>query len=141
MREMELRYLAKDVAERINQMVNQITTGEEEITADNLIDKVTELLPIQKLQSETVRRRVEGFHFTAELLWQKAIEITKSTRAEVVRIAKLKPLSHYHYLTGSREPRDNVLTRDDFLNDPATAMVKLREDIISLAKVIPKLKK
>ncbi len=141
MREMELRYLAKDVAERIDQIVQKLAAGDSDVTSDNIIDKVTELLPIQKLHQDTIRRRVEGYYLASELLWQTAIELLKKSRAEIVRMAKLKPLSYYHYLTGSREPSGIVMTRDDFLNDPATAMVKLRDDIIGLAKIIPEAKK
>ena len=141
MREMELRYLSNDVAERIEQMVEDVVTGRSTDTIQNFVDKITELLPINKLQSDTVRRRVEGYYLTTEMLWQKARDLSKGTRSDVVRMANLKPLSHYHYMTGSREPHNIVMTRDDYMNDPPTAMVKLRDDIYNLAGIFPELRK
>lgn len=134
----ELNYLDKKSAETIEKIVQQYANDPKKMTADELVDKVTNELPIKKTDLTSVRRRVEGYYFTTEILWLEALKY-KEDRTAVVRIAKLKPLSHYHYLTGSREPITNVMTRADYLNDPTTALVKLRDDIISLATALPKL--
>jgi len=45
-------------------------------------------------------------------------------------------MSQYHYLTGSREPMNVLLTRDDALQDPSTAFVKLKHDIETWSEFI-----
>ncbi len=138
----ELYYLDKKSSEQIDNLVKRIASEDDKLKPNSLLKEVTELLPIQKTDITTVRRRVEGFHYTTEMLWEAALELKiVGGRSDIVRLAKLKPLSHYHYLTGSREPVSNVLTRADYLNDPATALVKLRDDILGLAAVFPKLHK
>ncbi len=131
----ELYYLDQESAEKIKKLVERVASKEDKLKPDTLLKELTELLPIQKTDITTVRRRVEGFHYTTEILWKAALDMKIGERSEIVRMAKLKPLSHYHYLTGSREPVGNVLTRADYLNDPATALVKLRDDIHGLASV------
>ena len=134
----ELYYLEKKSAESIEKIVQQFASDGNKLTPEELVDKITLELPIQRSDLSSVRRRVEGFYYTTEILWHEALKY-KDDRPEVVRIAKLKPLSHYHYLTGSREPITNVMTRADYLNDPTTALVKLRDDIIGLATALPKI--
>jgi len=141
MRDMELRFLADETAERIDQMVNRVAAGEGTVSADQFVKDLIELLPVQKMQTDTVKRRVEGLYLAGEILWHKALELTANDRNEVIRRARLKPLSHYHYLTGSLEPKSNVLTRDDYLNDPSTALVKLKDDIMGLVSIFPTLRK
>jgi hypothetical protein len=136
MREYEFRYLTTDVVEKIREVVDKFSLGSADTNVEVLLDNITDLLPIQKTDFDTVRRRVEGFYFTSELLWQKAIQSGKESRNDLIRRAGLKPLSYYHYLTGSREPANIVLSRDDYLNDPPTSLVKLHDDILALAKVI-----
>ncbi|MBM3327178.1 MAG: hypothetical protein FJY65_09450 [Calditrichaeota bacterium] len=137
MRDYELRYLTTEVVGQIAALIDNYIAGSGVKTQDDLFEKITDLLPIEKLNQDTVRRRVEGYYYASELLWQKALQGGKFSRQDLVRKAGLKPLSHYHYLTGSREPRNIVLTRDDYLNDPTTALVKLRDDILAIAKVLP----
>ncbi|MBM3330211.1 MAG: hypothetical protein FJY67_12225 [Calditrichaeota bacterium] len=141
MRDYEFRYLTGDMVNQINTLIETYTAGSGSRNADELFDKFTVLLPIEKLNQDTVRRRVEGLYYASELLWQKALQSGKESRNDIVRRAGLKPLSHYHYMTGSREPRNIVLTRDDYLNDPATALVKLRDDILGIAGIIPSMSK
>ena len=136
----ELYYLDKKSAEQIDKLIERVASGDNTIKPRDLFKKITDLLPIKKSDITTVRRRVEGFHYTTELLWQAALRLEVGDRPEIVRLANLKPLSHYHYLTGSREPIGNVLTRADYLNDPSTALVKLEEDILGLTSVFPKLR-
>ncbi len=131
----ELRYITDEVAGKISSFIDDYIAGGIK-TKEALFDKITDLLPIEKLNPDTVRRRVEGYYYASEELWQKALQSGKFSRAELVKKAGLKPLSHYHYLTGSREARNIVLTRDDYLNDPPTALVKLRDDILGLAGIL-----
>lgn len=134
----KLTYLDNDSAENIEKIVQQYASDVNKMTGEQLVDKVTDELPIQRTDSTSVRRRVEGYYFTTEILWTQALKYNDS-RSAVVKIAQLKPLSHYHYLTGSREPITNVMTRADYLNDPSTALVKLRDDIIGLCMALEKL--
>ena len=134
----ELYYLDKNAAENIEKIVQEFAGNTKNMSGENLVEKVTTELPIQRSDLTSVRRRVEGFYFTTEILWREALKHNDS-RPAVVKIAELKPLSHYHYLTGSREPITNVMTRADYLNDPTTALVKLRDDILGLAMALGKL--
>jgi len=88
----------------------------------------------------TVLRRVEGYSQATDLLWEKILEIGKLDKQEIITRANLKPMSYYHYLTGSREAPDYAKSREDMLNDPSTALVKLRDDIIGLADLMLNLK-
>lgn len=137
MRGFELRYLSPEVADKISKSIDSYATTENELNSDKLIEKIVQLLPIDKTDRTTIRQRVEGLYFASELLWNKLLDSKKFSREEAVKRAKLKPLSHYHYQTGSREPAGIVMTRDDYYNDPATAFAKLKDDIHGLASVIP----
>lgn len=136
----ELYYLERKVAEIIDNKVKEFAQDESSVPEDLLSDLIA-MLPIKRTDLSSVRRRVEGFYYTTEILWHEALRLNNGNRQEVVKLANLKPLSHYHYLTGSREPFGNVLTRADFLNDPATALVKLRDDINGLSKTFPIIRK
>jgi len=137
MREYELRYLTNEVVSQINSQVEALISSRGKITPEQMFDKVTGLLPVEKLNPDTVRRRVEGYYYTSEFLFKRLLQEGR-TRNQIVSDAGLKPLSHYHYLVGSREPRNLLLTRDDYLNDPSTALVKLKDDIIGLAVLVLK---
>ncbi len=137
----ELYYLDKKSAEEIEDMVTQLAAGKTQLDPEEFLNKLTAKLPIVKSDITSVRRRIEGFYYTTEILWREALKLNNGDRKEIIHIAKLKPLSHYHYLTGSREPQINVMTRADYFNDPTTALVKLHDDIIGLASVFPQLKK
>jgi len=137
MRGFELRYINKEKADSILHLCDSFIAGKLEVTEEELVNLIERLLPVDKLRSESVRQRVEGLYFASEVLWYRILSTHKLTREEVVVQAKLKPLSHYHYLLGSREPGASVMTRDDYYNDPATALAKLRDDIIGLASIAP----
>ncbi|MFN3822278.1 MAG: hypothetical protein ACK4OO_08090, partial [bacterium] len=114
MRRVELRYLSQESLEKINNLIEHYTQTKGKQGAEQLFEAITELLPIEKLNPDTVRRRVEGYYFASEELWRKALASGKFNRQDLIRKAGLKPLSHYHYLTGSREPKAYVLTRSDY---------------------------
>ncbi len=137
----ERYYLDKKSAEEIEEMVAGLAGGIQTTDPENFLNKLTAKLPIIKSDISSVRRRIEGFYFTTELLWREALRLHNGDRKEIIHLAKLKPLSHYHYLTGSREPQRNVMTRADYFNDPTTALVKLHDDIIGLVSVFPVLQK
>ena len=137
MRGFELRYVSSEVAEQISQLIEEFITTDDEMTGEKLLNRVHLLLPIERMKTETVRQRIEGLHFVTEILWQKILDTGKFNRQEVVQMAKLKPLSYYHYLTGSREQVSNVMSRDDYMNDPSTAIAKLKDDVTGLARIIP----
>ena len=139
MRELDLRYLDKKVAQSIKEIIEDYIGGKAGIDSEKLIHQIHNLTPIQKTDPNSVRCQVEGLYVASELLWHTALnEMKDKSRQDLVKLAKLKTLSHYHYLTGSRENLRNVLTRDDYLTDPPTALVKLRDDIIGLAKIVLK---
>ncbi len=133
----ELFYLDKKSADQIEQTIKKYADQPAE-DPEELYAQIIQVLPIQKSDYTSVRRRVEGLYYSTEILWHEALRIFNGNRQRVVQLAKLKPLSHYHYLTGSREPFGNVMTRADYLNDPSTALVKLKDDIIGLSRTFSK---
>ena len=137
MRENELRYLTSEVVSQINTLVEGFITSEGKLTPEQLIEKVKALLPIEKIKPDTVKRRVEGYYYTSEFIFKRLLK-GGQTRPGIVHDAGLKPLSHYHYLVGSREPANLLLTRDDYLNDPSTSLIKLHDDIVGIANLLLK---
>lgn len=135
----DMYYLSPETSAQIEKLVNDFTGGAKSISSEDLLEKLQEVLPIQKMNRNSVKRRVEGFYHATELLFKFILDKRILDRQQIVLKAKLRPLSYYHYLTGSREPADNVQTRDDYLNDPTTALVKLRDDILGLARLMPQL--
>ncbi len=138
MREYELRYLRVEVVNKISGLLDNFVAASGTEKPEEFFDKVVVVLPIEKMDSDTVRRRVEGLYYASELIFKRLLAGGKMTRSDIVRAAGLKPLSHFHYLTGSREPKNIVLTRDDYLNDPSTALVKLKDDIVHIAPLLLK---
>jgi len=100
------------------------------------------LLPVEKFKPESLKMRVEGLSYTADALWKMALQRGKEffgenfDRLSLQRTVRTYPISHYHYLLGSREPRDLVLTRRDGMHDPQVALYKLHNDIQALADFI-----
>jgi hypothetical protein len=113
----------------------------------NVWEALCAALPLDRGQPESLSRRVEGLLYASEALWGLAMESGKKAfglsfdRYALCRSAGILPMSHYHYLRGSREPWGQVLTRRDALHDPQTAMMKLQRDIESLGDFILNLPK
>lgn len=101
--------------------------------------RLKKMLPIDKLDRNTVCRRVEGFFHASNLLFDRLFNETSLDRKQIIARANLKPMGYYHYFTGSREPADYMKTRDDLLNDPTAALVKLSTDIIGMAYLMREL--
>lgn len=139
MRDHEMRYLTPDIREKIDAVIDQFLADKGAMSPDSLLEKITALLPIEKMHFDTVKARLEGFIHVTDKFWEMALASEKTSREEIVKLAKLRSLSHYHYLTGSREPANELLTRDDMFNDPTTALVKLHDDILGLGKVLPEI--
>ncbi|MBD3167732.1 hypothetical protein GF324_14115 [bacterium] len=116
-----------------------------DLTPENYVVKLREMFTLDKAEPATWKRRVEALYTASEMLFHDVLEEGRTwqgtvwNRGRVVIEARLMPLSHYHWTTGSREPTANLLTRDDYLNDPATALIKLEFDIISMGKLLRRL--
>ena len=132
----ELYFLTEDLYSQIMNLIEQFAENRSNSDPNHLIDRLKEMLPIEKMNRQTILRRVEGFSIASDLLWNSAMQIGNLDRQQIVAGAKLKPMSYYHYLTGSREVANYALSREDLMNDPSTALVKLNDDIINLAKLI-----
>lgn len=110
-------------------------------TPEEFVAKLKEMLPVHKTDQSTWKLRVEGYFEVSEKLFDEVLDKGQAihgeewNRQKVVVAAKMRPFSYYHWITGSREPVNNVLTRDDYLNDPTTALVKLEDDILALGKL------
>ncbi len=135
-----LTFIDEALAEKLRTVVHHFV--ESEASADYLLARLKELLPVHRTDRETWKARVEGFDIAAETLIERVIETGREkegkgfTRDTVVGRARLRPLSYYHYVTGSREPASNVMTGDDYFNDPTTALVKLEDDLLSLGRLL-----
>lgn len=135
-----LTFIDEALAEKIRNAVSHFV--ESESPADHLLARLKELLPVHRTDRETWKARVEGFDVASETLIEQVITAGREkegkgfTRDSVVSRARLRPLSYYHYVTGSREPASNVMTGEDYFNDPTTALVKLEDDLLSLGRLL-----
>lgn len=135
----EFHFIDEGMVELLLDMVDSFKTSEE--TPRSLLERTKELLPVDRNGHAVLCERVEGFYEISEGLFQAVFDLGQARhgeewdRKQVVKFAKLRPFSYYHWITGSREPANNVMTRKDYLNDPTTALAKLEEDILSLAKL------
>jgi hypothetical protein len=136
----EVYFLTKDLYEQITNLIEEFVEDPSNTDPSHLIENLKGVLPIEKMNRQTILRRVEGYSIVADLLWDKVVQIWNLDRQQIVARAKLKPMSYYHYQTGSRESADYAISRDDLLNDPTTALVKLNDDITGLASLIIELK-
>lgn len=139
MRDSKLHFLNEELAENLVKITREFLGGSE--SGEDLLNRAKKMLPVHKTDQSTWKARVEGYYEISEELFKSCVDKGKVKygdewdRQKVVNEAKLRPFSYYHWLTGSREPIDNVLTRYDYLNDPTTAMVKLEDDIKSLTNL------
>jgi hypothetical protein len=134
-------YLDSLAREQLNDAIDAFT---EDRSVQRLWGAFEDALPATKLKMRSVKKRVEGMAYLIDKLWNLALEVGRNnfgaefSRIELIRTTQSRPMSHYHYTAGSREPNDVLLTRDDALQDPTTAMVKLKEDIDHLLDFITK---
>lgn len=129
--------LTKELEGQITELVTNFAAGTIEINAETLLSELMDLLPIEKMNRETLFRRITGYSLASEMLWDKALQMGDLDRSQIIKKAKIRSMSYYHYMTGSGAPASMVETRADLYNDPPTALAKLKDDIIGLAKLIP----
>ncbi len=135
-------YLDLDTRRQLDQVLQSFLF---QPSGNGLWQNLCERLPLNKLVPEAQRLRAEGLYYVSECLWSFALQGGKKTfgdsfdRAQLRRTLRVLPMSHYHYLMGSRERRENLLTRHDALQDPGTAIAKLQQDIDALAGFIKNL--
>jgi len=135
----EYHFINAGIVDKIRTSINNFREGD--VLPDQLLMKLKELLPVHRTDRETWKNRVEGLSEASQILLEYVLEKGKVVHGEhwdeetVLKQAKLRPLSYYHYVTGSREPATNVRGREDYFNDPTTALVKLEDDVIALAKL------
>jgi hypothetical protein len=139
MRNKGLHYINPNLSKRISSLVDEFSAGTLKIKPDEFPFRLKKMLPIDKLDRNTVCRRVEGFFHASNLLFDRLISDSALDRKQIIARADLKPMGYYHYFTGSREPADYMKTRDDLLNDPTAALVKLSNDIIGMATLMREL--
>ncbi len=139
MRYKGLHYINPNLSKQILNLVDEFASGEIKISPEEFPFRLKKMLPVDKLDRNTVCRRVEGFFHASNLLFDRLIAESAINRKDIVVRAKLKPMGYYHYFTGSREPADYMKTRDDLLNDPNAALVKLSNDIVGMASLLGEL--
>ena len=139
MNRLRFYYLDSKSRDLLEEKLQSFLDGE---LSESLTEEIKHTLPFEKRDLSTVRRRVEGMIYLTERLWMMALEVGKNaygsdfSRQNLVGITRALPMSHYHYFTGSREPMNVLITRDDALQDPSAAIVKFKRDIESLAEFI-----
>lgn len=132
-------YLEAQARQRVEEIVQLLSARGSKLKG---WEALCEALPLERGLPQSLSRRVEGLDLAAEKLWALAVEGGRKAfgpgfdRESLRRAAGILPISHYHYLSGSREPHELVQTRRDALNDPTTALVKLRRDIEALTEFI-----
>ena len=135
---MRFYYIDKQTLAKLDGILDEFIAGD----SSNVMDPLNQALPIQKWDEKSLRGHVEGMFYLSDKLWTHALDLGRATRGDdfsrenLLRATRTMPMSHYRYLLGSREPANVLLTRDDALQDPATAMVKLQRDIESLSDFI-----
>ncbi|MCF7809456.1 hypothetical protein K9N50_00560 [bacterium] len=133
MAEKELHYINTEMSQQVNEIIDQFTRGETDLTPQELLTKLNEILPINKMQHKTLLMRVEGYLISTDLLWKSLLKDGSISRDEIVKRANIRSMSHYQYITGSRTPAEFLKTRTDFYNDPGTALAKLKDDVVRLS--------
>jgi len=136
MRRKGLHYVNPRLGRQISELVDQFSDGSLKLNPEEFPFRLKKMLPVDKMNRDTVHRRVEGYFHASNLLFAKLLSNGTKDRSEIVDRAKLRSMGFYHYVTGSREPADYLKTRDDLLNDPSAALVKLSNDIIGMAGLL-----
>jgi len=139
MRYKGLHYINPNLSKQILNLVDEFASGTLKVSPEEFPFRLKKMLPVDKLDRNTICRRVEGYFHASNLLFDRLLAESTVSRKEIVVRAKLKPMGYYHYFTGSREPADYMKTRDDLLNDPNAALVKLSNDIVGMASLLREL--
>jgi hypothetical protein len=143
MSENVFHFASEEVITKIVAITKEFITNDS--SPEELVAKAKEVLPVHKTDQTTWKVRVEGYFEVSEVLFEAVLDKGQEkygedwNRQKIVSEAKLRPFSYYHWMTGSREPAANVRDRDDYLNDPTTAMIKLEDDIKALGALLRKL--
>ncbi len=141
MADQKLYFATDDQISKLREMTQAFIEGDQD--PNDFLEDLKQTMPIDRTrQDETLKARVEGFFIVSDVLFDRALDEGVAqlgenwTRQSVIKAAKLRPFSYYHWKTGSREPADNVVSRKDYLNDAMTAIEKLNDDIVGLGALI-----
>ncbi len=133
-------YLSEDLRRQLETMTAAFNRSG--LTPASFLSELKEVLHVDNAKPETLYVRIEGLHLVSGLLFDLTLNLGTFrfgdgwNRNKVVEMARIRPLSTYHWLTGSRESSDYVTTRRDYMNDPGTALVKLKDDILLLGRLL-----
>ena len=141
MAEKELHYITNELSQQVTQITNQFINGEIKLTPEELLTKLKEILPVNKMHSDTILVRIEGYLVSTDLLWKSLLKDGSLSRDEIVKRANIRSMSHYQYITGSRTPAEFLQKRSDYCNDPPTALVKLQDEVVRLSGFMLELRK
>ncbi|MDP8238106.1 MAG: hypothetical protein P9X24_03365 [Candidatus Hatepunaea meridiana] len=135
----EMRFLTPELDKQLTELVDQYVAGTVEYTPEEIFKLLIKLLPLERGKRATINRRVEGLAHVIDLLWKKVEKIGNLKRPDIIRRAKIRPMTYYHHLTGSRIPADFADNRSQLFNDPSTALAKFQDDIKGLIRLLKKL--
>jgi len=143
MRNQHYYYLSSDMKSDLQAVVTRFVT--ESASPEMFLNEIKEKLPVEWSNQFQWKASVEGFFFTAQVLFGEVLQFGQShhgdewTRETVVYEAGLRPLSSYHWSSLYWDSLSAIPTSDDYLNDPTTALVKLKDDILALSRLLRKL--
>lgn len=132
-------YVSDATLKKINETL--VAFCENKQKGDELIDALKKALPVHYADEHAWKKRLEGFFEASELLVTKIIEAAHNEKGEewdrdqVLKTAKIRPLRYFHHVTGYGESRSNEPTREDYFSNPTKALIKLEDDIFSLANL------
>ncbi len=139
MSENSYRFLDPGLAEKLLALVDQFC--ENDSAPDQLLAKVKELVPLNREDQKTLKIRVEGYFEVSGKLFEVVLANFREkhggdySREKLIGEAKIHPFDYYHRVAGMRDGPSEGETREDYLDNPATALVKLEDDILSLARM------
>ncbi len=110
-------------------------------TPESFLEGLKRLLPLHKYTESALMARVEGLFIVVEMLLEYLVESNSNqnrmtvTSNQIIEKAALRPMNSYK---GSIFLSEEVflLSMEDCLNDPLTSMVKLKDDILLLGRLI-----
>jgi len=136
-------YLAPDARQRVDEVLERFA---QRAPIGDLWEALCRELPVDRQAATSLQARVEGMSYAAEYLWNAALQAGAQVyggdfdRQQLRHsVQDVMPITHYHYKVGSRLPKAILVTRRDALEDPGTALAKLKQDIEGLVDFIRRL--
>ncbi|MBZ0264381.1 hypothetical protein K8I28_06905 [bacterium] len=139
----QYQHINSATMKKLNSIVIEFYNSEQ--VPEEFIERLKEALPLHHTEESTWKRRLEGFYEVSELLVDGVTDKgndsngTSWNRQKVFEVAHIRPMNYYHRVSGFSAPDEMNLS--DYLEAPTQALVKLEDDIFSLATLFRSLNK